>query len=181
MGHIYSHESIGARADERKLKPGDRLWVAGDKVTGDAYRAGNSPTNAAIYLRWSDINIVKEGKIEDVDTNKAVVRPGQGLSMFIERVVNSDFHHLASQQGQSGKTAITKMAEEKGYANARQIHWFKMIEGKVMPTGLEAVFDNDPPGHCTLTVTRDMTVHEFLGLVMDNLGFTYFGTDIFGK
>ena len=101
--------------------------------------------------------------------------------MFIERVVTSDFHLLASQDGQSGKAALAKLAEEKGYKDTRQIHWFKMAEGKVVPVGLEVVFDNDPPGHCTLTVTRAMTVHEFLGLVNTYLGFSYFGTDIFGK
>ena len=87
MGDLYSHETISARAAERKLKPGDRLWVAGDKVTGDAYRTGNSPTNPAVYLRWSDVDIAKSGKIEEADADKAVVNPGQGLSMFIERVV----------------------------------------------------------------------------------------------
>lgn len=181
MGDLYSHETISARAAERKLKPGDRLWVAGDKVTGDAYRTGNSPTNPAVYLRWSDVDIAKSGKIEEADADKAVVNPGQGLSMFIERVVTSDFNLLASQDGQSGKAALAKLAEEKGYKDTRQIHWFKMTEGKVVPVGLEVVFDNDPPGHCTLTVTRTMTVHEFLGLVNAHLGFSYFGTDIFGK
>jgi hypothetical protein len=181
MAGIYSHDTIGARAVERRLKPGDRLWVAGDKVTGDAYRLGNSPANAAIYLRWSDVDVAKTGKIEDVDTDKAVVKPGQGLSMFIERVVTSDFHLLASQKGQSGKAALAKLAQEMGYTDTRQIHWFKMAEGNVMPAGLEVVFDNDPPGHCTLTVTRIMTVREFLGLVNEHLTFSYFGTDIFGK
>lgn len=181
MGELYSHETIGARAAERKLQPGDRLWVAGDKVTGDAYRAGNTPTNAAIYLRWSDVDVAKTGKIEDVDTDKAVVSPGQGLSMFIERVVTSDFHLLASQAGQSGKATLAKLAKEKGYKDTRQIHWFKMVEGRVMPAGLEVIFDNDPPGHCTLTVTKAMTAHEFLGLVTAHLGFSYVGTDIFGK
>ena len=181
MGNLYSHENVEARAAERKLIPGDRLWVAGDKVSGDAYRTGNSPTNAAIYLRWSDVDAAKSGKIEDTDSHKAVVNPGQGLSMFIERVVKSDFHLLASQNGQSGKSALAKLAEEKGYKDTRQIHWFKMEEGRVMPAGLEVIFDNDPPGHCTLTVTKSMTVHEFLGLVSAHLSFTYFGTDIFGK
>ncbi len=101
--------------------------------------------------------------------------------MFIERVVTSDFHFLSSQNGQSGKAVLAKMAEEEGYKDTRQIHWFKMSEGRVMPSGLEVVFDNDPPGHCTLTVTRKMTVHEYLGLVNSHLGFSYFGTDIFGK
>ena len=75
MGELYSHETIGARAAERKLQPGDRLWVAGDKVTGDAYRAGNTPTNAAIYLRWSDVDVAKTGKIEDVPESVSWLPP----------------------------------------------------------------------------------------------------------
>jgi len=181
MGTLYSHDNIGVRAAERKLKPGDRLWVAGDKVSGDAYRTGNSPTNAAIYLRWADVDVAKSGKIEEADAHLAVVSPGQGLSMFIERVVKADFNLLASQNGQSGKATLAKLAEEKGYKDTRQIHWFKMEEGRVMPAGLEVVFDNDPPGHCTLTVKKSITVHEFLGLINSHLGFSYFGTDIFGK
>ncbi|MCO6454000.1 MAG: hypothetical protein J5I93_01685 [Pirellulaceae bacterium] len=181
MGTIYTSDTIGPRATERKLNPGDRLWVAGDKVAGDAYRMGNSPSNPAIYLRWRDVGAAKQGKIEGEDLQQAVINPGQGLSLFIEKVVQSDFNLLASQNVQSGKAAVAKLAEEKGYKDAHQIHWFKLDEGRVMPAGLEVVFDNDPPGHCTLTVTRSMTVHEFLHLVSDHLGFSYIGTDIFGK
>ena len=181
MGAIYNDLNIGIRAKERGLKPGDSIWVAGDKIDGDAYRTGNSPNNAAIYLRWSDLDIPKAGKIEDADSDKVGISPGQGLSMFIERVVTSDFNFISSQNGKCGKAALAKLAEEKGYKKSRQIHWFKMVEGKIMPIGLELVFDNEPPGHCILTVTRPMTVHEFLRLVNEHLGFSYIGTDIFGK
>ncbi len=180
MGKLYSHETIGARVAERKLSPGDRLWIAGDKVSGDAFRMGNSPANAAIYLRWRDLEAAKQGKIEGQDLHKAVVNPGQGLSLFIERVVQSDFNLLSIEGGQSGKAALAKLAQEKGYAQTQQIHWFKMDQGKVVPAGLEVVFDNDPPGHCLLTVTKAMTAHEFLALVNEHLGFSYVGSDIFG-
>lgn len=123
----------------------------------------------------------KQGKIEDEDWRRAVIRPGQGLSLFIEKIVHANFNHIGSQDSQCGKAALAALAKEKGYAEASQIHWFKMDSGKVMPVGLEVVFDNDPPGHCTLTVTREMTAHEFLSLVSDHLGFSYIGTDIFGK
>lgn len=122
MGRIYTSETIAVRARERYLVPGDRLWVAGDKVSGDAYRAGNSPSNSAIYLRWRDVGAAKQGKIEGEDLQKAIVNPGQGLSLFIEKVVQSDFHLLASQSEQCGKAALRKLAEEKGYQDAHQMH-----------------------------------------------------------
>lgn len=181
MGTIYTAETIGARITERGLKTGDRLWVAGDRLTGETLRTGNSPSNAAIYLRWKDLGIAKEGKIEGEDADKQVIEPGEGLSMFIEKVVHADFNLIDSKNTQCGKSELQKLAKEKGYESGSQIHWFKMTEGKVMPVGLEVVFDNDPPGHCTLTVTRAMTVRAFLGLVEEHLGFDYVGTDIFGK
>jgi hypothetical protein len=49
-----------------------------------------------------------------------------------------------------------------------------------MPAGLEVVFDNEPPGHCTLTVSREMQVSEFMSLIAEHLGFEYIGTDVFG-
>ena len=178
---IFTENTIGARIAERKLTHGDRLWVAGEKLATDVFRQGNSPGNPAVYLRWKDLEIDKPGKIEGDDLHTTVIRPGFGLSMFIEKMVQSDFNLIGSQDGQFGKGALAKLAAEKGYVNTMQIHWFKMTEGKVMPVGLEVVFDNEPPGHCTLTVTRAMTVHEFLGLIADNLGFDYIGSDIFGK
>jgi hypothetical protein len=180
MGKIYTTENVGTRVSERDLKPGQRLWAAGDKVSGDAYRQGNSPANAAIYLRWRDLNVIRQGKIETEDAGAVVVNPGQGLSLFIEKIVHADFNHIASTTTQSGKAALSKLASERGYNDAHQIHWFKLEEGKVMPVGLEVIFDNEPPGHCTLTVSRGMTVREFLDLVHRHLGFTYVGTDIFG-
>ena len=47
MGNIYSEKTIGARIAERKLSPGDRLWIVGDKVTDGPLRQGNSPSNPA--------------------------------------------------------------------------------------------------------------------------------------
>lgn len=181
MGNIYSEKTIGARIAERKLSPGDRLWIVGDKVTDGPLRQGNSPSNPGVYLRWKDLDIPKDGKIENEDLKKVVISPGQGLSLFIEKVVHSDFNLLSSQQGQCGKAALAKLAADKGYANSAQIHWFKIDDGRVVPVGLEIIFDNQPAGHCILTVTRAMTVHEFLNLVNDHLGFNYIGTDIFGK
>ncbi len=182
LGNICTEKTIAARIGERKLKPGDRLWVAGDAIPADGpFRQGNSPTNGSIYLRWKDLKVEKIGKIEENEQADAIISPGQGLSLFIETLVHSDFNLISSQQGQSSKAALAKLAEEKGYENSMQIHWFKMAEGKIMPSGLEVIFDNKPEGHCILSVTRTMTVKEFLSLVQVHLDFTYVGTDIFGK
>lgn len=69
---------------------------------------------------------------------------------------------------------------EEGYKKVEQIHWFKMTEGRVIPVGLEVLYDGHPPGHCTLTVSRAMSVHEFLSLIEEHLGFDYIGSDVFG-
>lgn len=181
MGNIYTEKTIYARIAERNLKTGDRLWIAGEKLSSDVFRTGNTQSNPGVYIRWQDLKVQKIGKIEGEDLHLATIRPGFGLSMFIEKMVHADFNLLGSQQGQFGKAALAKLAEEKGYTDTKQLHWFKMDEGKVLPVGLELIFDNHPPGHCTLTVTREMTVHEFLSLVTDHISFSYIGSDIFGK
>lgn len=179
---IYTFENIGAQAKKRNLKPGDRIWVAGDVVENNAFRAGNSPFNAAIYLRWKDIGVdEKKGPIKTEEEMKiGMVNPGQGLSMFIEKVVHSNFNLLDTSDDKLGKGALKRLAMEAGYNHADQIHWFKLNEGKVIPSGLEVIFDNHPPGHCTLTVTRSMSVFHFMNLIAEHLGFKYVGTDVFG-
>ena len=181
MPRIFTPDTVSMRAKERGLRPGDRLWAAGEKIEGDAFRLGNSDKNPATYLRWRDLGVAKTGKIEtDHDQRSQTVSPGQGLSLFIERVVHADFNYIETRQQQTGKGALRQLAQEKGYSEVRQIHWFKLAEGKSMPAGLEVVFNNEPPGHCMLTVTHTMTVKDFLGMVETHLDFQYVGTDLFG-
>jgi len=144
-------------------------------------RRGNGPKNPAIYLRWSDIGVEgKPGKIEGDDLARAIVFPGKGLSLFIEQTVQGNFNHLGGNSEGFGKSHLEKLAKSEGYTAVSQIHWFKMTEGRVVPIGLEVIYDGHPPGHCTLTVTRAMTVLEFISLISDHLGFNYVGSDIFG-
>ena len=181
---LYDYDSVRSRIEARGLVPGQRLWAAGDVIDANAVRMGNSPANAAIYLRGSDLGIkdpAKKGKVVGGDLDSLVVNPGQGLSMFIERTVHQDFNHIETRTSNTGKAALRALAEEKGYASTTQIHWFKLEEGRQMPAGLEVVFDNQPPGHCILTVTHSMPVREFLNVVNSHLAFDYIGTDIFGK
>lgn len=94
--------------------------------------------------------------------------------------MHDDFHLHSSNNGGFNKSYLEKLAKEEGYQKVEQIHWFKMTEGKVVPVGLEILYDGHPPGHCTLTVSRTMSVHEFLSLIEEHLGFDYIGSDVFG-
>ncbi len=181
MGKILNDAEVNERAASRGLKPGTRLWAAGAQVDGNCFRRGNGPKNPAIYLRWSDIGSTQgTGKIEGEDMGRAVVSPGKGLSLFIEQTVQGNFNHLNSNTEGFGKSYLQKLAKDEGYTRVSEIHWFKMTEGRVIPVGLEVIYDGHPPGHCTLTVTRTMTVQEFIFLVTDHLGFDYKGTDVIG-
>ncbi|HEX7687484.1 MAG TPA: hypothetical protein VF453_07250 [Burkholderiaceae bacterium] len=181
MGKLLNDTEVKERAAARGLTPGCRLWAAGAKIDGDCFRKGNGPKNPAIYLRWSDIGVRgKSGKIEGDDLARATVDPGDGLSLFIEQTVQGNFTQLGSSpDGAFGKAYLEKLAKEEGYTEVSQIHWFKLAE-RTIPVGLEVVYDGHPPGHCTLTVTRSMTVGEFVSLVGEHLGFDYAGSDIYG-
>ena len=48
--------------------------------------------------------------------------------------------------------------------------WWRIEKGQVLPAGLQLVHDGAPPGHCTLTVERSMTVQAFLALVACAIG-----------
>lgn len=181
MPSFYTADTIGDRIEERGLKPGDKLWAAGDKIDSEAFRLGNSDKNPAVYLRWKDIGIEKKGKIEsEEDLRKNIISPGQGLSLFIERIVHSDFNYITTRKSKAGKAALRELAQESGYDTAAQMHWFTLGQGKVIPAGLVVNLDNEPPGHCTLTVTHSMSVEDFLNLIDEHLNFEYVGTDIFG-
>ena len=47
----------------------------------------------------------------------------------------------------------------------KKINWWGIEQNRPIPTGLSLLYDGQPPGHCTLTVTRSMTVSAFLKLV----------------
>jgi len=47
----------------------------------------------------------------------------------------------------------------------KKISWWGIDQGHPIPSGLELIYDGHPPGHCTLTPTRTMSVRAFLSLV----------------
>jgi hypothetical protein len=58
--------------------------------------------------------------------------------MFIERVVNSDMHHIETRDSKVGKGALRTLAKEKGYdLVGQQIHWFKLTEVELCLLGLK--------------------------------------------
>ena len=62
------------------------------------------------------------------------------------------------------KSAISR--EQSGqYAKTKKVFWWSIEQGHPIPSGLQFVYDGEPEGHCTLTVTREMTVKGFLELV----------------
>lgn len=57
--------------------------------------------------------------------------------------------------------------------------WWRIEAGRPIPDELQLVFDGVPPGHCTLTVTRRLSVRQFLDRVA-LIRFEFAGTDYFG-
>lgn len=61
-----------------------------------------------------------------------------------------------------------------------KVHWWAIEYGQVIPAGLVLKYDGVPPGHCTLTTERKMTVKAFLTLVglivFKPLGHEFYGS-----
>jgi hypothetical protein len=60
-----------------------------------------------------------------------------------------------------------------------KVHWWAIGLGQVIPAGLVLKYDGVPPGHCTLTTERKMTVKAFLTLV-GLIGFKPLGHEFYG-
>jgi hypothetical protein len=81
---------------------------------------------------------------------------------------------------ESGKLSKSKKKQLKAlYDNVKQANWWKLDKGVHLPAGLLIVYDGDPPGHCTLSPNREMTIEGFLSLVAQ-VSFTSCGNDILG-
>ena len=82
--------------------------------------------------------------------------------------------------GPGPMTKGQKKAFKNSFDPIREQFWWKVDQGQTIPAGLILEYDGDPPGHCTLTVEREMTVRAFLELV-SLIKFSKAGSDIFGK
>ena len=80
-----------------------------------------------------------------------MVEPGRGISLFLERM---------APEGMVAASPNTWIGKDK-----TKIQWWGIDHKQPIPKGLSLVYDGQPPGHCTLTVDRTMTVKAFLALV----------------
>lgn len=136
-------------------KQGTILWAVDVDLERDVFRSGAATKPNVEYLRFIDIGISdQEGRIPEDQLEKQIVRVGQGISMFLERMIPEG---MVVMDPESWKQVAKKQQ--------KKIHWWGIDQKYPVPSGLQIVYDGEPPGHCTLTVTRDMTVAAFLSLV----------------
>ena len=83
-----------------------------------------------------------------------MVDPGHGISLFLERMIPEGLVLM--------NAADWKNVEKK---KQKKIHWWGVDQQHPIPSGLQLIYDGQSPGHCTLTVTRQMPVSSFLSLV----------------
>ena len=174
--YIYTDEQVNSYAVGKKYAVGTILWASDKPLDEDAFRSG-AKSNAAIdFLRWQDIGLelVKgKGRIPPDELHNHVVKPGKGISLFIKRMLPEGMTYLGSIPD------AKKKALKESFDPVIEKFWWQIESGQPLPTGLQLIFDGEPPGHCTLTTTREISVHEFLGLV-SLIKFSSAGSDYYG-
>lgn len=134
--------------------PGTVLWAIDVELESDALRMGASTKPNTDFLRFADIKIgSRDGRIEGPDQDIFCIEPGMGLSLFLERMIPEGMVLMDVTQGTKDKKL------------QRKVHWWGIDQGHPIPSGLVLLYDGHPPGHCTLTVERKMTVRAFLNLL----------------
>lgn len=130
-------------------------------------KAGTKPYISS-HLSFPSPAKAGEGRILSEDGDKFMVEPGQGISLFLERMIPEGLVLMDA--------ATWKNADKK---KKKKISWWGIEQDKPIPTGLSLVYDGVPPGHCVLTTTERRTVRSFLGLVA-MITFIPKGTDFVG-
>jgi hypothetical protein len=176
--HQYTDDDINSYAASKGIVPGTLLWAANVPLSEEAFRGGNKTVPNTHYLRVSDL--VKGqggGRIPEAEQGNWVVNPGQGVSLFIKKKIPQAMIYI----GAHGSPEVPSKGKlEKQYDPLAEVTWWKIEQGQVIPSGLQLVFDGEPPGHCTLTVERPMKLSAFLELValvhFQNAGTEFYGT-----
>ncbi len=174
----HSNSEVDAYAAQKGLTPGTLLWATDVPLTEDAFRSGAKNAPAADFLRWQDIDLEDtkgRGRIPPEEWGDFTVRPGFGISLFIKRMIPESAVYLGDSLE---KAKVKELKAEFNPVDER--FWWKIEPGQPLPAGLQLVYDGVPPGHCTLTVTREMTVAGFLSLV-SQLHFSSAGTSYYGR
>ncbi len=149
--------------------PGKVLWAVDVDLATEVLRRGGASKPGVDYIRYADIKIRDiPGRIEGEATEKFVIAPGQGISLFLEKMLMPDMILLDD--------TARKLVEKSKQA---KVHWWAIEQGRPIPSGLILKYDGVPPGHCTLTVERPMSVKAFLELV-SLITFNLLGYDIYG-
>lgn len=149
--------------------PGTVLWGTDVQIDRDVFRRGASTKPNTDFLRYIDLKILDlEGRIDAEQAKVLVVRPGQGISLFLTRYVGDKFKVL----NEEARKTVDKKLQQK-------VFWWTVDSGHPIPSGLVLKYDGNPPGHCTLTVERTMTVEAFLQLMV-MVPFSPQGSDVIG-
>ena len=136
-------------------KPGTLLWAVDVELERDVFRSGAATKPNVEYLRYIDLGIDdQDGRIPGDQGDKFMVDPGKGISLFLERMI---------PEGMVVADPAALPPIDKNVT--KKIHWWGVDQKHPIPSGLQLVYDGRPPGHCTLTVTRQMPVTAFLSLV----------------
>ena len=150
-------------------RQGTVLWAIDSELSVEVFRSGAASKPNTDYLRYIDLGIDdKIGRIDPEDYDLYTVNAGQGISLFLHRMIPEGLVVMDATRW--------KEVEKK---KKKKLHWWSIEQGYPIPAGLQLMYDGVPPGHCTLTVTREMTVSEFLSLV-GKITFFHFSTDLIG-
>ncbi len=120
---------------------GQVIYVAGDMLHDEISRSGGALKQPVMKMRFIDIGVnnpqgiaANKDEIPEALHEGFMVKPGFGLSTFIRSQMDE-------------KQPKTK--------------WWHVSLLAPLPAQLQIIFDDDPKGHCTITVTAPMTVKAF--------------------
>ncbi|MBS4053095.1 MAG: hypothetical protein KGZ69_18105 [Methylomonas sp.] len=148
-------------------KPGTVLWALDVDLEREVFRSGAASKPNVEYLRYIDIGIDdQDGRIPPDQSDKFMVSPGKGISLFLERMIPE------------GMVVVDPAAHPHvDKKRTKKIHWWGIDQKHPIPSGLQLIYDGQPPGHCTLTVTREIPIAAFLSLV-SQIPFSQRGIDL---
>lgn len=175
---MWMDDQVNEYAASKGYASGTILWATDKPLDEDAFRSGRGPnSNAAVdFLRWEDIGLEDTkgfGRIPASDYESHFVRPRRGISLFIKKMLPEGMT-FAGSSPEAKKSDLKKQFDP-----LKERNWWKIESNHPIPAGLQLVYDGVPPGHCTLTCTRDLSVKQFLDLV-SQVKFTFAGTDYYG-
>lgn len=157
-------------SDEDFPVPGTILWAIDVELEKAIFRKGAASKAGVDFLRFIDLDIHDQsGRIEGDLAEKHVVSPGQGISLYLKKLVPDGMIVLDDTL----RKAVNKSRQIK-------VHWWSIELGQTIPSGLILTYDGVPPGHCTLTVDRPKTVRAFLELVA-LISFKPLGHEFYGS